>query len=162
MLNAFEQLRWSPSVHIDVKWATSRMVRCLGAKTSFCIYANGTCVVAESPRELSQANCDRKLLSVVRGRPDFRVRTMQDGDFLVGFRGPVLSIVSGQVLRGNRQVLSAEALAEGLLTGEKFVVPTTSGGDDLDFLAGLYSRANLFQDARQPVIVEKWTPRAGS
>jgi hypothetical protein len=81
-------------------------------RKGFLVYEHGTAVFDDSPSGTDIITCNASLLEVVTHSPDFSVRPMRDGNFLVSFRGPVYGLVDGAFAKQNHQQLMSEALTQ--------------------------------------------------
>jgi hypothetical protein len=72
---------WAPGPTPTLEWTVERLHKYLHEKC-FTVFEHGTCVVWPGLEDLSNTTCQERLLSVVRGSPDFKVRRHGGGDFL--------------------------------------------------------------------------------
>lgn|SRR5581483_2451239 len=152
--SSYPRPSWHPAYPLDVEWTVSHLLKYLGEKRPFYVFSKGTCVAGGEGKLLDLKSCEEKLFSVVNAQPDFRVRKFPDGNFLVGFRGPVVGLVSGIFLKDNFEILRKDARLRGYLPGERFL--SEEGGDGLELIAGIYARARLFDDVSSLTVAKTW------
>ncbi|SEO30956.1 hypothetical protein [Bradyrhizobium sp. OK095] len=139
-------------------WFLDRMAHYTDRQRSFLVYEHGTAVFDNGSSEPDIAKCNAALLDVVTHMPDFSVRPMRDGNFIVEFRGPVYGLVEGTFFKQNRQQLSLDAKKHGLFPTEKLLYPSEESVKAGEHVIGLYARANLYLDVESPVVVGRFTP----
>jgi len=139
-------------------WFVDRMAHYTDRQRSFLVYEHGTAVFDNGSSEPDIAKCNAALLDVVTHMPDFSVRPMRDGNFIVEFRGLVYGLVEGTFFKQNRQQLSLDAKKHGLFPTEKLLYPSEESVKAGEHVIGLYARANLYLDVESPVVVGRFTP----
>jgi len=139
-------------------WFVDRMAHYTDRQRSFLVYEHGTAVFDNGSSEPDIAKCNAALLDVVTHAPDFSVRPMRDGNFIVEFKGPVYGLVDGGFFKQNRHQLSLDAKKHGLIPTEKLLYPNEASVKAGEHVIGLYARANLFLDVESPVVVGRFTP----
>jgi hypothetical protein len=102
--------------------------------------------------ELEVAEANQRLLAVTLQHPDFKVQRHADGNYLVTFKGGVGGLMPGDLLMANLASLRQEALTLGMLPSEKLLVDRHDEAEELDMIAGLYVRAQLYRDASDLVV----------
>ena len=139
-------------------WFVDRMAHYTDRQRSFLVYEHGTAVFDNGSSEPDIAKCNAALLDVVTHAPDFSVRPMRDGNFVVDFKGPVYGLVDGAFFRQNRPQLSLDAKKYGLFPTEKLLYPSEDSVRAGEHVIGLYARANLYLDVESPVVVGRFIP----
>ena len=139
--------RWVPDKVEDIKLIYDRLGFYTDLKRSFVVYKHGTGVFPEKSA-CDPSECDSLLMSVVMNPPDFKVTPMKDGNFLVGFAGPVYGVVIGEFFKKNKDRIINRVSLGGLLPGERLLRPDSSIPTPEDhYYIGLYARAKLYADA---------------
>jgi len=152
-MNKFPVPTWRPTIVPTSDWIVERLRKYLHG-AHFTLFENGSCVVWPSFERLSDGDCKKRLLSVVAHHPDFKVRRHSSGDFLVTFRGGVGGVMSGEILKKNESILRAEAFAQGNLPSEILTAQDNQSVADVELIAGLYVRAQLYRDVESQIIVK--------
>lgn len=108
----------------------------------FGVFPFGTIVVP--PDQAATQTAVNAALKTLRSRsPDFRVKAMDDGNYMVYFNGPAAGFVAREELVANRTLIT-ERLSEALLPSEHLAQLGKSEPDDV--LIGLLARSRLFLD----------------
>lgn len=129
-----------------------------GRSRAFVIYKSGTIVFSDTGSARPDGDYDATLLDAVNGAPDFNVREMEDGNFLVRFKGPVTGIVLGSFYDAHREAIRIGVDAGALLPGEEVRPGTEAQLPKEHYYVGLYARSKLFVDASSLEICERFTP----
>lgn len=138
---------WVPDRIEDIDKVYDRLAAYTNQTRHFVVYKYGTGVYPEKTI-CDPIECDNLLLSAVKNPPDFNVTPMKDGNFLVGFHGPVYGIVLGRFYRDNKDGIKRNVVPGGLLPGEKLIKPDSDYSIPEDhYYIGLYARAKLYADA---------------
>jgi hypothetical protein len=151
---------WRPIRAEVPDWFVDRMAHYTNQRKGFLVYEHGTAVFDDSPSGPDIIRCNASLLEVVTHSPDFSVRPMRDGNFLVSFRGPVYGLVDGVFAKQNRQQLMSDALKLGLLPSEALLQSNDEAIKAGHHAIGLYARANLYLDAKSQVVAGRFTTPA--
>jgi len=146
------RLQWQPDLAPDHYWITQHLRKYLGRR-SFTLYSNGSCVVWAGNEKPETPEANRRLQNVTLQHPDFKVQRHVDGNFLVTFKGGVGGILSGETLINNLTRLRQEALTLGVLPGERLLVDRHDNAKELEVVAGLYVRAQLYRDIDELIVV---------
>jgi hypothetical protein len=125
---------------------------------AFVVYTSGTIVFSDTGSARPNKDYDLTLLDAVDRAPDFNVRPMQDGNFLVRFKGPVTGIVLGSFYDAHRETIRTGVDAGALLPGEEVHPGTETQLPRDHYYIGLYARSKLFVDAASLEICERFTP----
>jgi hypothetical protein len=152
-MHKFPVPTWRPTIVPTSEWTIENLRKYLHG-AHFTLFENGSCVVWPNPEKLSEDDCKERLLSVVTHHPDFKVRRHSSGDFLVTFRGGVGGVMSGEILRKNESILRAEAFTQGKLPSEMLKAQDNQNVDDIELIAGLYIRAQLYRDVESQIVVK--------
>ncbi|MDQ1834239.1 hypothetical protein [Massilia scottii] len=153
-MKTYPALAWRPYMMATTQWMVDHLRSYLGGKR-FTLFQFGTCVVWDGSEDYSDAECRARLMSVVTHYPDFKVRRHSSGDFLVTFKGGVGGLMSGKLLEDHFVSLREDALTIGKLKSETLHSAGGIDADEVDLVAGIYVRAQLYRDAEQAVIVAK-------
>ncbi|MDM5180630.1 hypothetical protein PO883_25950 [Massilia sp. DJPM01] len=153
-MKTYPTLAWRPHIEATTEWIIDHLRAYLGGK-HFALFKYGSCVVWESSEEYCDAECRERLLSVVTHYPDFKVRRHSSGDFLVTFRGGVGGLMSGKLLEEHFVSLREDALTIGKLKSETLHSAGQIDADEVELVAGIYVRAQLYRDAEESVIVAR-------
>ncbi len=62
--------------------------------------------------------------------------------------------MSGEILRKNESILRAEAFTQGKLPSEMLKAQDNQNVDDIELIAGLYIRAQLYRDVESQIVVK--------
>jgi len=138
-------------------WFVDRMAHYTDRQKGFVIYKHGTAVFDDSFPEPDIVKCNAALLDVVTHMPDFSVRPMRDGNFVVNFRGPVYGLVDGAFFEESKRQLSMDAMKHGFFPTEVLLRPSDDNGEAGHHVIGLYARAHLYLDVESPVVVGRFT-----
>lgn len=125
---------------------------------AFVVYKSGTIVFSDTASARSDGDYDVTLLEAVNGKPDFNVREMEDGNFLVRFKGPVTGIVLKSFYDAHRDVIRIGVDAGALLPGEEVRSDTEKQISLEHYYIGLYARSKLFVDAESTKICKRFVP----
>ena len=126
----------------------------------FVLFSYGTAVVARSIEECTDDRCGLTLKASAARSPDFQVMTMEDGNFLVQFAGPVVGVVLRSVFVAHEREIVHGADEGGRLSGEMFLQPEDSSLPREHYYAGLYARAKLYRDVSDMTILHRHVPPA--
>lgn len=129
-----------------------------GRSRAFAVYKSGTIVFSDTSTSRPDGDYDITLLDAVKEAPNFNVQEMQQGNFLVRFKGPVTGLVLGEFYDQHRDVIRAGVEALALLPGEMVLAGTKSQVPEEHYYVGLYARFKLFSDARSLEICERFEP----
>lgn len=129
-----------------------------GRSRAFVVYKSGTIVFSDTGISRPDGDYDATLLDAVNESPNFNVQAMQQGNFLVRFRGPVTGLVLGEFYDQHRDAIRAGVEGGALLPGETVLVGTESQVPEEHYYVGLYARSKLFSDARNLEICERFAP----
>lgn len=150
---------WKPLVTEDTKAVAEAAALYTGHTRAFVVYETGTIVFSDTDGARPDGDYEATLLAVVRETPNFTVQTMQQGNFLVRFKGPVTGLVLGDFFRRHGDAIRDDVDRGALFPGEE-----VRGGTDQvsqeHYYVGLYARAKLYADASRPVIRERFVPPA--
>ncbi|MFZ6721380.1 hypothetical protein [Undibacterium sp. Ji49W] len=153
-MNNFPVPSWRPNIVSTFDWTMKRLCDYLPGK-HFTLFENGSCVVWQGAASLSDEECRDILLTVVTNHPDFKVRRHSSGDYLVTFKGGIGGLMSGEILRNNLELFRKDALTKGKLPSEILRSEDNMDVDELELIAGLYVRAQLYRDVENSVIVAR-------
>jgi hypothetical protein len=103
--------------------------------------------------ELEVAEANQRLRAVTLQHPDFKVQRHADGNFLVTFKGGVGGVMPGEFLTTHLASLRQEAQTLGMLPSEKLLVDRHDDAEELDMIAGLFIRAQLYRDVDELAVV---------
>jgi hypothetical protein len=144
---------WVPDRVEDIKIIYDRLAFYTNNKKHFVVYEYGTGVYPKKA-ECDPIECDSILMSVVMNPPNFKVTPMKDGNFLVGFKGPVYGVVLGDFYQEYKDLIINNVLSGGLLPGEKLLKPESDFSIPEDhYYIGLYARAKLYADAESHISI---------
>ncbi|WP_282297181.1 hypothetical protein [Stenotrophomonas sp. PS02289] len=143
---------WKPSIVPTDEWTLNHTYSYLSGK-SYTLYAHGSCVIWLGPEELPIEAYHARLRAVTQQEPDFRVQRHRNGDYLVTFKGGIGGVMSGELLRANLPVLRQEAFSQGFLPSEHIAVDQNDAETELELIAGLYVRAQLYRDVEALKVV---------
>jgi hypothetical protein len=129
-----------------------------GRSRAFVVYRSGTIVFSDTESARPDDDYDATLLDAVNSAPDFNVREMEDGNFLVRFKGPVTGIVLGSFYEAHRESIRTGVDAGALLPGEEVRLGTEVQVPREHYYVGLYARSKLFVDAESREICERFEP----
>lgn len=143
---------WRPDPVPSREWTIESLKKYLGGR-SFTVYAHGTCVVWTGNEDLETSEVNQRLRAVVQGHPDFKVQRHIDGNYLVTFKGGVGGLMSGELLTDNLAILRQEAKTFGMLPSEQLLADRHDATEELDMIAGLYVRAQLYRDVEDLAVI---------
>jgi len=149
---------WGPIRAAEPDWFVDRLAHYTNQRKGFLVYEHGTSVFDDSPSGPDVMICNTSLMDAVTHSPDFSVTPMRDGNFLVGFRGPVYGLVDGEFVAQNQEKLMSDALRLGLLPGEGLLQSNDEAIRAGHHAIGLYARARLYLDAESQVVVGRFAP----
>lgn len=142
---------WVPDKVENINTIYDRLAFYTNHKKHFVVYEHGTGVYPGKAGS-DPIECDSILMSVVMNPPNFKVSPMKDGNFLVGFKGPVYGVVLGDFYHENKNIIINNVSSGGLLPGEKLLKPESDAPIPVDhYYIGLYARAKLYADAESHV-----------
>lgn len=96
----------------------------------------------------------RRLTDLTKGRINFEVREMDDGNYIVAFNEKVFTVV----LRDEFLVLRDKIITEAKATpSEEFIVGRKGAPEDHLYI-GLFGRTRLLQDMQSPEVVGQLSP----
>ena len=146
---------WQPDLSPPIPAITDRMQDYFGTRYDFVIFAHGTIVVLEQGLTDTEAVTQAKgILEMIIGfHPDMRPARMKDGNVLVQYNHPAFNLVLRHQAEENWPEIEARHL-DGLTPDEVLVTPLGPNKfDDLGKMA-LLGRAQMFMDARDPVVAQ--------
>jgi len=142
---------WRPSLVPSSEWTIEHLRKYLVGR-SFTLYSHGTCVVWIGPSEPGVIETNQRVRAVTQESPDFKVQRHVDGNYLVTFKGGVGGLMSGELLTAHLASLRQEAQTLGRLPSERLLADRHDDAEELDMIAGLYVRAQLYRDADELVV----------
>lgn len=142
---------WQPGPTPSREWTIEHLRKYLGGR-SFTLYSHGTCVVWVGTDELEVIEANQRLRAVTLEHPDFKVQRHVDGNYLVTFKGGVGGLMSGELLTTYLASLQQEAQTLGRLPSERLLADRHDDAEELEMIAGLYVRAQLYRDADELVV----------
>jgi len=148
------RLAWEPNGLAPLEVVARQVAKYMENKAPFAQFENGTCLMLKPVSELEQVI--RGALQEARYLPDFKVYAMEDGDFLVFFANPLMVYVGKEEFAERESELQSRA-DELRFPSEAFATP--GGMSPKEMLIGLYARAKLQRDAREPLRYTIVTPR---
>jgi hypothetical protein len=148
------RLAWEPSGLAPLEVVARQVAKYMENKASFAQFENGTCLMLKPVPNLEEVI--RGALEEARHLPDFKVYAMEGGDFLVFFATPLMVYV-GKEEFAERESELQRRVDELRFPSEAFVTP--NGMPPKEMLVGLYARAKLQRDAREPQRYTVVTPR---
>ena len=143
---------WQPSIVPTAEWTLNHTCSYLSG-CAFALYSHGSCVIWLGPDELPIEAYHARLRAVTQQHPDFRVQQHSSGDYLVTFKGGIGGVMSGELLRANLPVLREEAFSQGFLPSEKIMLEDGEEATEMEVIAGLYVRAQLYRDVEELEVV---------
>ena len=151
-------VRWCPREVESPSDIAALAQKYTSAARAFVVYARGTIVFSDTSSPRKDPDYHATLLEAVRSKPDFTVQEMNDGNFLVRFKGPVTGIVMASFYDAHIDEIRSSVAEGGLLEGERVVAGTDAPIPSEHYYIGLYCRSKLFADANAPQIVERFPP----
>lgn len=152
--------RWQPTITVDIE-RTARTFACyMDGKHSFVVLKNGTCVLLPPEGTTNpQAAAEKTLRDILWAHPDTKLRTMNDGNFLILYSQPTAATVMfADVVEANWAYIEKN-YSHGLTESEVLRGPD---GKPAQFTKGvkvnLFGRAYMFMDAVSPEVVKVWHP----
>lgn len=125
---------------------------------AFVAYKSGTIVFSDTGSTRPDGDYDMSLLYAANEDRSFNVREMEDGNFVVRFKGTVTGIVLGSFYDAHREAIRIGVDAGALLPGEEVRPGTEAQLPKEHYYVGLYARSKLFVDAESLEICERFTP----
>ena len=150
--------KWKPDVPVDVDRIEQVFAYYSNEKRKFAIFRHGTCVLIDDSSPDAEAEAKRLLDAVYNFHPDFDPQPMDDGNWMVEYSQPVLSVVLKSEVEANWGYIDANHM-DGVVRDE--VLLNAQGEPNrFDRLAkvGLFARARMFLDAQEPDIVRVHHP----
>lgn len=151
---------WRPDVVEDLETTVERMSEYTDQKRAFVVFQFGTVVFSDSAFARIDSDYVTTLKAVVQQTPDFNVISMNDGNLLVRFAGPVSGLVLAEFYGAHENEIRAGVVTGGLLPGEQLVAPSESNVPEEHYYAGLYARAKMFRDVESCEIAKRYVPLA--
>lgn len=149
---------WRPKVIEDPESIAEVAAFYTSRSRAFVVYVSGTIVFSDTAFPRPDIDYDATLLEAVSGSSDFNVREMEDGNFLVRFKGPVTGIVLGSFYSTHRDEIKVGVDAGALLPDEEVRPDTEAQVPREHYYVGLYARSKLFIDAECTEICQRFTP----
>ena len=143
---------------VDLEKTAERMQFFSDRKLYFVLYENGTCIFMKQNDRVSVI-CNAAMDVVAGSPPDFSVRDMKDGNYLVAFKDPVHALVLREEFERDRPLVEANE-ANLKLPSEALAAP--KGTSPAHLLVGLYARARLFADLRDRRVHRTVEPNVSS
>ena|SRR5258708_3375257 len=152
------QPTWRPA-EVESPLLISALAASYTSRTrALVVYKYGTVVFSDTASARSDEDYGSTLLNVTKSAPDFTVREMDDGNYLVRFKGPVASIVIAQFYFDRMVEFRNSVISGGFLPGESVIAGSDTSMPDNHYFIGLYARAKFFADAESLEIVERFIP----
>jgi hypothetical protein len=149
---------WQPTVFEDPLSIARVAAIYTSQSRAFVVYSAGTIVFSDTRSARLDADYEATLLDAANGAPDFDVREMEGGNFVVRFRGPVTGIVLGSFYDSHREAIRTGVDAGALLPGERVQPGNEAQIPREHYYVGLYARSKLFVDLKSRKIRERFTP----
>ncbi|RCS43994.1 hypothetical protein DTL42_18600 [Bremerella cremea] len=108
---------WEPNTVEDVNEILERMKAYTNESRAFVVYSCGTTVFSDSASQLDEEAFHETLKAVVMQPPDFKVMSMENGNLMVRFAGPVCGLVLGSFYQDHQEDIVASVTSGGLLDG---------------------------------------------
>lgn len=144
---------WKPARTQELEHLLRPLSLYTAGSRAVVIFAHGTAVFSDTAMHVSDEDYKARLRSAVTQAPDFTVRPMEDGNFLIRFRGSVCGLVLADFLAEHREEIVSGIEKGGLLPGELLLQPGTAPTPVDHYYCGLLARAWLYHDAEVSKIV---------
>ncbi len=150
--------KWQPTIGVDIERTAKTFADLMDGKHSFVVLRNGTCVLFPPEGTTDpQAAAEKVMHDILWAHPDVKLRTMDDGNFLVLYSQPTAATVMfSDVVEANWGYINKNFL-DGLTEGEML---RNAEGKPNQFTKGvkisLFGRAYMFMDAVSPEVVKVW------
>ena len=151
--------KWRPTVGVDIERTTKAFAYYLDGKHPFAVLKHGTCVGLPPQSSDPQAAAAGTMHAILNAHPDAKLRTMDDGHYVVWYSQPAAGVLFSDVVKANWKYIEDNHL-DGFTPGEVIRKPD---GSALQLTEGvkmtLFARARMFMDAVSPNIVKIWRPK---
>lgn len=137
------RVAWEPANKVPIDVLEKRISRYSEGKFSFNIMKNGTLLFFKNNDDLN--NKIKKTMELARMLTDFTVDVMEEGDYIVHFKGPLYIYVAKDEFESQKSQIR-KRLRELTFPGESFFNAGESVGEQ-NTLVGIYARAKMYRDA---------------
>jgi len=143
--------KWRPSLPVDINARATAFKHYTDGHSPFTILSNGSTVFLDASTEWGKEACCHLIELVCTTAPDFVVRNMDDGNYLVTFKDNVYAVVMRDEYTINRDEIHKGAEKGGMLADEALLGLPDAPVEHR--YVGLLARARLFMDAEEKRIV---------
>lgn len=144
---------WQPSFAQPLDRIIDRLSYYSDGKRDFVVFYHGTCVIleADTDDDAAETFALNALDQVLNAHPDMHPSPMDDGNVLVRYNTPAVSIVLADVATAHWQEVESRHL-DGLTHSEVLMTPLGPNKFDDFGKQALLGRAYMFMDAQSPKI----------